>query len=193
MVWSKAAKNVLHIKPKKTMPMRFFGTTCSSSFFHDAPGFSFTGDGGSAVAVICESRVARGQRGKNGLRGGVRRKWVHILRLCLYNKGSRDVLELCRRAPRCRVRARGFADSGFRPRIPSPSRLVTRKCDRKLIYGTPYSCSRKMVVSSAAGRVSGVKFIRSTRTTTCQLFVRIIFSPGEASRKCLVHKLFHGP
>lgn len=85
--WSKAAKNVLHIKPKNTIPKRFFGTICSSSFFHDAPGLclaSLTGDDGSAVVVILwESRHSKALRVdfKNGLdsvnREREKGKWVH--------------------------------------------------------------------------------------------------------------------
>jgi hypothetical protein len=40
--WSIAAKKMQQHRPKNTMPSRFFGTTCCSLSFHDAPGFALT-------------------------------------------------------------------------------------------------------------------------------------------------------
>ena len=60
LTWSRAAKNMVHIRPKNTIPNRFLGKTCSSLSFHDAPGRTFsTGASFCVVVAICAQLGAR--------------------------------------------------------------------------------------------------------------------------------------
>lgn len=53
----------MHMKPKKTIPRRFFGRTCCSVAFQDAPGSAFD-DGSLGVAEGEDMGGMENERGK---------------------------------------------------------------------------------------------------------------------------------
>ena len=105
LTWSRAAKNAVHIRPKNTISSRFVGKTCSSLFFHDAPGRASPTGAPFCVVVVMYVRLEAGtlfcvrlvqlragtlQRWRNGMRAERERK--RLWGLGLHQKSSRVTL-----------------------------------------------------------------------------------------------------
>ena len=105
LTWSRAAKNAVHIRPKNTISNRFVGKTCSSLFFHDAPGRASPTGAPFCVVVVMYVRLEAGtlfcvrlvqlragtlQRWRNGMRAERERK--RLWGLGLHQKSSRVTL-----------------------------------------------------------------------------------------------------
>ena len=61
------------MRPNNTIPRRFFGTTCCSFSFQDAPGLAF--EDGSLGTTADEDMIGMEEGGKDGVVDGARTGW----------------------------------------------------------------------------------------------------------------------